>query len=231
MAHRVRYSPYPPKEMDPFFQYLIFFGIVVAILYVLFFKRSARVKNKLYWQDEVEVKDIMEGKLIKISGKVAIFGEHLSAPISGLKCYYYHLIITENPEDSKHSETLVDEERMRPYIVFKKEDLYIIAELKSALSYVIRDNEFRSGTGRDPNYKMKRVLRKHAIREHLGYDITRELYYTEALIEEDERVQVYGKAQWKDPKELGFDIPAEKVLFIQTDAKNRAYVTDDKSTV
>jgi len=90
-------------------------GVVVVYIVVFvsyFFSRKAVVKRHLKRALLKRIESVNDGEIAKISGKIELTGEPLTAPLSGRKCAYFYVRVEQQVSSGKssHWEKIIEEE-------------------------------------------------------------------------------------------------------------------------
>lgn len=92
----------------------IFILVLVAVIsFSYFFSKKAVIKRKLKNAPFKRLSEFRDGNIAKIIGEVEFVDRKLTAPLSGRKCAYYHVLVEEEDSSGKSSawKTLITEEK------------------------------------------------------------------------------------------------------------------------
>ena len=199
-----------------------------VIVYAVFFNRKAIVKRKLRKAPHKDIRDVLNGDIVRIKGTVDLAGKTLTAPLSGRPCAYYHVHIERHQSSGKNSRwvTLVDEE-VAGDVIIKDGRHFAIIKTQSAKTYIFKDKHYRSGFLNDAETHLQNFLQSKGHDSVNLIGLNKTIRYREGILEKDELVTVAGKARWIDGAIDGVNLPAARVLLIEAHEKDLVYFTDD----
>ena len=169
------------------------------------------------------IQEIETGEFARISGTVYACGEILRAPLSGRKCVYYHVRVTEGGRRNRR--TIIEEEMMADVVLKYGRD-YAVIDCDEPQTYLVTDREYRSHTFKDATPELEAFLARHE-QESSGFFGKRNLQYEEAILEPGELFTVAGYATWLPVKSTKLKIPSNRVLFIRAGKEVDLFITDE----
>lgn len=216
-------------DMGP---YWLFISILVFIGSVFFFTRQTRVLRGLKNTGIKKIRNFQDNDIGKISGRVVFAGETVNAPFSKRPCVYYHVIVEEYGYygRSKNWHTIIEEER-KGDIVMNDGTGYAIIDSNDALTYLVPDALYESGSEVELTDSLAAFLARHNVdsKGFFGFDKT--LRYTEGILQKGEVFTVSGEGQWNLSKDHNLNIPAANVLVIIPGKAERVFLTDDPDAI
>ncbi|CAN5359251.1 hypothetical protein BH09BAC5_BH09BAC5_02320 [soil metagenome] len=218
------------SKTDPVVYYIIVPVFLIILFFWYYFSKKAVVLRNLERAQSKKIISFSDGEKGKVSGKIVFAGETLTAPLSGRKCSYYHILVEQYRSGGKSgSWHKIIEEEKKGDVVIEDETGFAIVDTRFTMSYLVPDANYKSGSFSDPTPVMESVLRHYNIDPEglLGFNKT--LRYTEGILEKDELCVVSGTGQWNLAKDHNIKIPTEHVLVITTEDSEREkiYISDD----
>jgi hypothetical protein len=212
----------------------IWYGVVILIfIYWFFFRDKAVIKRKLNETPEKKIIDFKDGDVARVKGSVKYYGKTITAPLSGRKCVYYHIIVEASR--SQHSGipswTEIIEEENAGDVVINSGGNYALIQTESVKNYLIPDAKYSSGFFKNATETLEKFLNKHDKKSKAIFGINDTLRYKEGILEEGEIVTIVGKGKWVKKKEVHFNFPAEKILLIGPNDEEPVYFTDDPRVI
>ena len=135
----------------------------------------------------------------KIVGTLEYVGEPLRSPLSGRRCAAYEIVVIDKEHGNGiHSGQVIRESFSRPFRIVDDTGTALI-DASTSLVAIRVDRNTVSGAFDRPTPSEQRFLQRHgqASNEWFG---GRSLRYEEGILEEGERVAVYGRGTWEpDP--------------------------------
>jgi hypothetical protein len=212
-----------------------FIYIIAAVLFIIVVVayRSSDyiiVRKKLRKAERKQVADFEDGDTGKIVGEVVLLGRTLIAPLSGRKCAYYHVVVEQQKNYRQHPNTteLINEEKSGDVILKVGKD-YVLVDTRLVYTYVVKDMQFESGFMKEADEAMEKYLAKHGHKSVGLLGLNKDINYKEGVLEEGEKVVVFGKGQWKTKSQLRLNVPAERILHLRMDGQEAVYLSDDGS--
>lgn len=211
--------------------FIFVFIVLTVIIYRFFFSKKAKIKRKLSKTPLKQISDFKDNEIAKIIGQVEIIGQPLISPLALRECTYYYVKIEHQVSSGKssHWETIIEEELLNKFLIKDGLD-YAYLNDRNIKSYIVQDQKFSSGFGNDATQRLEKYLNSkgHESEGFLGFNKT--LRYFEGVIENNEKIAISGKGNWKNAKDFGLPIKADKVLEITSDEIIPIYLSDDPDT-
>lgn len=207
---------------------------VAGASYLLFhyFSKAARTRRALRSTERTLIVDAIEGTLVKISGRVKYAGEPMEAPLSGRTCAVWEVVVEEHRSSgrSSHWRSIISDYEAQHFIIEDESGKALVKPVVPQLA-LEQDARYRSGTFMDAPPELERFLasRGHASTGVFGFN--KSMRYREGVLEEGERVAVYGVCRWEldpDPSTGGVgyrDTPRR--LVIESPSESRLLISDD----
>jgi len=214
----------------------IFTLIACAFLVIIFlswyFNKNTVIKRKLKRATYRRFTEIRRGELAKLVGKVQFIEDPWTAPLSGRRCAYYHIVVEQRVSSGKssHWKTLIEEERSCKFVL-REGSSYAYIRSEKVKSYVVDDAKYKSGLWEDASQQLERYLNEHGIKSVSSLGFNKTIRYREGVLEENEEVAVLGTGEWHNAVDLGLPPQLERVLFVQSPEDGAVYLSDSPDTV
>ncbi|OFY84267.1 MAG: hypothetical protein A3F72_14700 [Bacteroidetes bacterium RIFCSPLOWO2_12_FULL_35_15] len=194
----------------------------------MYFSKEAVVRRKLRSMEGKRISDFQSGEVAKVKGSIKYVGDTLTAPLSGRKCAFYHVLVEERRSNGKNSHwvTIIEEE-IASTLIIKDGNSYALIETKMIKNYLLEDAQYSSGFLNDASETLQSYLKKHDRDSVSWIGLNNAIRYKEGILEEGELIAVTGKGNWKRKSEIKLDIPAEKILVIGAHDNEPVYFSDD----
>lgn len=172
---------------------------VVGVFAILRYLGSDKyaVRKSLESTARTSIRELREGTLAKIEGKVATIGAPLRAPLSGRACVAWEVVVEENTGGkNSHWVERVHEREARDFVI---DDGAGLAHVRSRDMKMVAtvDSEQRSGFLNDPTPALRAFLEARGIAPE-GMLFNKTLRYREGVFEPGERVAVLGAVVMED---------------------------------
>ncbi|MBI9066348.1 MAG: hypothetical protein JEZ09_03580 [Salinivirgaceae bacterium] len=208
---------------------LIIAAIIASIVLIAFlFSKKAMVKRKLKKAIAKPISDVRDGEFVKIIGKVTLVGDALKAPLSGRDCAYYYVHVEKKVSSGKssHWSTIIEEEVGGSYVINDGTNNAFINS-RQIKSYLVEDRKYYSGVWDDASEVLENYLRKHDQHSEGMLGFNKKIRYKEGILEPQEMIAVFGKAQWKEADELKLPDSFGKILSLYSTENVPVYLSDD----
>ena len=209
------------------------FICAVALLFAYIFSRKVLIKDELKKVKQKKIGDFKDGDKGRIVGKVVFAGQTLTAPISGRKCSWYHVRVTQYKYvgEARYAQVLLDESKQGDVVICDG-DHYAIIDTREAKAFITSDVVYNSGFLQDASPELQSFLKKYKVAETNMIGLNKTMKYEEGVLEKDETFTVSGQGFWNESADHNLKIPAKQVLVITTSKENeKVYVSDDPDTV
>ena len=216
---------------DNIFPFLIVAIILAAILYNFFFSKKARINRKLRKAPFRKIANFQNGEIAKIIGNILPIDQALRAPLSLRECSYYYVLVEEKRSNGKssHWRTIIEQEISNKFLVKEGENVALIQDHR-VMSNIVIDKKYSSGLFNDASERLESFLKKHGYESEGFLGFNKEIRYKEGILEDNEKVSVLGKGEWKTAIELGLPPEYEKILVITAADNEHIYLSDDPET-
>ena len=212
---------------------LLAVGIIVFL--TNFYSKKAIVKRHLRKAVLKNISSVADGEVAKISGRVELTGPPLTAPLSGRKCAYYHVLVEQqvNTGKSSHYKKVIEEEVAGPFGIRDGRSCARIvirdsgAVSRDVESYIVDDRKYSSGIFNDPTEVLEQYLSAHNLKSEDFMGFNKSMRYKEGILEEGELISVLGKAKWKHAETGEWSDDFGKLLIIGPTDKMPVYLSDD----
>lgn len=209
--------------------FIIAASIFLGLYYNTYlFKISSLKKNEL-----TPISQVKSGDVVRISGKIQYLSQLLTSPLTHRQCAYYNLTLTFERNLALKVERTQDihQASIRPFVV-KDETGYALLQFEkdfqNTLFMLDHDVAYGLNTINEiPDEVIEYMkLNNLNISDYTG--IVRKLHFAEQILKDTDQITVYGLGIWYDTKELGLDLPVEKVLVLKHDFSTDLVVSDKK---
>jgi hypothetical protein len=217
------------------------------------FDRDRRIKRELKRLPVTPIKDVRDGELRKVVGRLRPVGETVVAPISGRACAYYFVevqelrgsgrsrrwVVVAREEDAR--DFLLEDEGGRA-LVRTGRDLHAHPQIRgvplrqrliSMTVAVVKDRSYDAGIFKDPPAALEAFLARHGVSTK-GWLFNRTLRCREGVLEEGEAIAAAGVGRWEpdpDPGGVGGAYrEAPRRLVLEAAGNVPLFVSDDPST-
>lgn len=217
--------------MEPFF-FIIIFAIVIAVfISVIFFSKKAIIKRKLKKSDLRKIRDFKDGELARIVGTVEFVDAPLLSPLSNRECSYYYVHIEQKVGSGKNSKwkTIIEEEISNKFLI-REGDNYAFLNDKRVKSYIVQDKSYSTGFFTDATENLENYLASKGYESEGSFGFNKTLRYKEGILEQGEKIAVFGKGEWKDAASLNLPETYGKILEITSSSEDAIYLSDDPDT-
>lgn len=213
-----------------------FFYSMIAIIAIAIiswiFSRKAVVLRNLRLAKEKKIVNFTDGDKGKVIGNIVFAGETLTAPFSGRKCSFYHVIIEEYRSGGKHSYWyLLHEDEKKGDVVLHDGTGFAIVDTRFTMSYLVPDVKYESGrfSSEDVPMAITHYLTANNIDDTTFLGFSKTLRYFEGILEKDEICTVSGEGMWNLAKDHGLKISSQHVLVMTTEdaEREKVYLSDD----
>ncbi len=172
------------------FSIIALVAAVGLIAYVEYRAEHRRARRALRAGPPVSIRALARAGRGRVVGTVGEYNhKHLEAPLSGRRCVYYRLTVTEPDTDSPR--TLIEERSVLPFVVEDSSGQAIIEPLGAAI-WLVTDLRSSSGLLDEPNAREFAILRRHAA-PATGEVLNPQRTYRESALAVGERVVVAGE--------------------------------------
>lgn len=207
------------------------FVVVAALLPVVlfavwWFSDDAQTRRALKSVRVREIREIQEGMIVRVTGRLRPVGDLLAAPLTGRHCAYSQVIVEERRSNGKSS-SWHEVFREVEAIDFQVEDGTGVVHVRMDESRVAitRDAHTASGTFDDATDAEKALLARHGQESTGLIGFNRALRYAEGALEVGEEVTVLGQVSVR----TGVD--GERVWVLGPTPDRPVFVSDDRGTV
>lgn len=202
---------------------LIMFGAFLLIgALIILNSRWFKVRRALKITPEKPAHLVKEGEYVKVTGRICVLGEVITAPFSGRPCVYY-CASAKRRNDEAYA-TIVKEEVMADVILYDGKN-YVVIESDDPVSYLDEDAEGKPGLFYDMPPHFEEFMRRN------GKEADSTLTFFEAVLQQDETVTATGYAEWRPASAFKFTLPCSHVLVLKSGKHDPVYFSDDASVI
>ncbi len=182
-------------------------GFAGALALRFGFTRERRIKRALKRVRPRLVRDVRDGKVVKLVGELAYAAQPLTAPLSGRTCAFYSILVEEYRSRGTrggHWYEVLREERGVDFFVRDESGVALVRPGGGqALPALVQDRKARSSPILHSDADLERFLAERG-RSAEGFFFRKNLRAFEGVLEAGERVAVGGLARWvADPDAAG----------------------------
>lgn len=174
----------------PWFPLMIAAGVVLFFGARWWLSEAEQTKRAIRSLPRTPIRDVRDGELVRIVGKLRYLAEPTVAPLSGRRCAYFEARafekqgrsgLTERAMEGGGVEFLLEDETGRAVI-----DPVL---LRAA---VVEDVKSQSGIWMEPSPRMEAFLTRHALATTGALGLHKAIFYREGVFEEGETITVVG---------------------------------------
>ena len=159
------------------------------------FDKHERIRRLLRRARTIPIRDVRDGQVAKVVGRVRPPGEPLIAPLTGRKCVYWEIEVTE--WEGTRARQITRTHDQRDFVIEDGTGRALVATRRSAIAAKI---DARWARHDDENARAREALRALGIKAYDGVGAARQLTYSEAVIEVGEQIAASGRCSWEsDP--------------------------------
>jgi hypothetical protein len=221
--------------LDPLLMPLAALGGAVGIVVARFaFTRERRIKRALKRVKPTAVREVHDGRVVKLVGQVAYSGRSIAAPLSGRACAFYSVVVEEFRHRGRHGRwhEIVREEKGIDFLVRDESGIALVRVDQAALPALVYDRKSRTSPLLYSDAALERFLNERG-RASEGRFFRTNLRAYEGVLEEGERVAVGGLARWiPDPGAAGagYRDPGKR-LVLQASEALPLFLSDDPAAL
>ncbi len=214
------------EAVFPLTLFILLFGGIFLIAYL--FSKKARIRRRLKKFPFKYISDFVNGESAKITGMVEFVDVPLTSPLSGRSCAWYYVLVEQRVSSGKssHWKKIIEEEVPGRFVLREGNRCALIDERK-VKTYIVGDKQFRSGFMNDASEVLESYLNKHGINSVGLFGFNKAIRYKEGVLEEGERITVFGKGEWKEAAQLGLADIYGRVLHLRAPDQDFMVLTDD----
>ena len=219
--------------------WLLFFGFTFGISTIVglgarfAFTRDRRIKRMLRRIKPTLIRDVRDGRAVKIVGELVYAGRSIAAPLSERACAYYSVVVQEYRSHGTrggHWHEIIREERGIDFYLRDDSGMALVRPASNGQDFpaLVQDRKARTSPiiSNDPNLERFLAARGRSVE---GAFFRKNLRAYEGVLEAGERVAVGGLARWMpDPDAAGGsyrEVP--KRLVLQGSESLPLFLSDD----
>ncbi|MDM8161930.1 hypothetical protein QUH73_19085 [Labilibaculum sp. K2S] len=217
--------------MEPVFFFIIFAIVITVLLSAVFFSKKAIIKRKLKKSELRKIADFKNSELATIVGTVEFVDAPLLSPLSNRECSYYYVHVEQKVASGKSSkwETIIEEEISNKFLI-KEDANYAFINDDRIKSYIVQDQSYSTGFFTDATENLENYLNSKGYKSEGSWGFNKTLRYKEGILEQGEKVAVFGKGEWKDAAKLNLPEKYGQILAITSSNEDAIYLSDDPDT-
>ncbi|WP_197092839.1 hypothetical protein [Labilibaculum euxinus] len=217
--------------MEPVFFFIIFAIIVTVLLSAVFFSKKAIIKRKLKKSELRKIADFKDGELARIVGTVEFVDAPLLSPLSNRECSYYYVHIEQKVASGNSSKwkTIIEEEISNKFLI-REETSYAFINDDRIKSYIVQDESYSTGFFTDAPQNLENYLNSKGVKSESSWGFNKTLRYKEGILEQGEKVAVFGKGEWKNAASVNLPEKYGRILTITSSTEDAVYLSDDPDT-
>lgn len=215
----------------------LFVASAVGALSMRLFTRDRRIKRLLRRVPPTPIRDVTDGRVVKIVGELVYAGRSIPSPLSQRACAYYSIVVEEyrgRGTRGGHWREIVREETGIDFYVRDESGMALVRVTTDGKYFpaLVQDHRARTSPiiSNDPG--LEEFLRRRGIATE-GAFFRKNLRGFEGILEAGERVAVGGIARWMpDPDAAGGSYrETPKRLVLESSESLGIFLSDDKSTL
>jgi hypothetical protein len=210
--------------MTPF----VLFGAVllVGLVVTYWFSDDARTRRLLKEAPARKIREIQEGMVVRVTGRLRPAADLVQAPLSGRHCAYYEVLVEERRSTGKSSRwyDVLREVKARDFEVEDGTGV-VLVRMGACKVAITKDTHTRSGTFDNASAAERALLERNGEESTGLLGFNRTLRYEEGALEPGEEVTVLGQVK----VHTGLD--GARVLAIGPPPDRPVLVSDDRGTV
>lgn len=210
-------------EENPIPAIFILIAILVYI-YNTFFSKKALAKQHFKKEKESKIFNFKNGEQGKIIGKAECATSPLIAPLSGKKCVFYEVIVSEPTEDN--NSIVIKKSKSKEFYIVNHTGK-VLVNPKNAIYEIKNDININSGLLKKPNNKMLTFLKANDIEPKNFLGISKSLTFQEKSIEVGELIGIRGKGLY----DTSINNNTEPILTFKNLSHNRLFISDNPKTI
>lgn len=173
-------------------------AIVIAIPTYKSWMHPKRVARRKLKRARIQrICDVEDGQVVKLEGQVRFVGVPLQAPISGLPCAYYELVMSQPSTEANWKEVAREAYGAELFVV--DDTGKAIVELYYATVSAPLGHHVQVDRAHPPTPHVSGLLQGHGVETDTVLGV-RPTHLREAIVDESMRASVMGMARWeRDP--------------------------------
>jgi hypothetical protein len=206
-----------------------------GLVYRHFFNRDARIKRSLGKVPRGRIGSAVEGRVVKVVGRLDRLGEPLIAPLSGCRCVHYELIIEEWVSSGRSGQwkTVVHDAKSSDFLMQDGSGTALVRTADAEVA-VHKDEHHASGTFNDPTPELQALLERYELTATGWLGLNRKLRYREGVLDAGEHVAVCGApTRWRGPRKADAAVLSERPpqWVFEHRSETPLYVSDDPAAI
>lgn len=215
----------------------LFFAGAVGAFSMRLFTRDRRIKRLLRRIKPTAIRDVSDGRVVKIVGELVYAGRSIPSPLSQRACAYYSIVVEEyrgRGTRGGHWREIVREETGIDFYVRDDSGMALVRVTAGGKYFpaLVQDHRARTSPILSNDPGLEEFLRRRGIATE-GTFFRKNLRGYEGILEAGERVAVGGIARWMpDPDAAGGSYrETPKRLVLESSESLGIFLSDDKSTL
>jgi hypothetical protein len=159
------------------------------------FDKNERIRRLMRRARTIPIRDVRDGQVAKVVGRVRPPGDPLIAPLTGRPCIYWEIEVTE--WEGTHARQITRTHDQRDFLIDDGSGRALIQLRRAAIAARV---DARWARHDDADERTRGALRALGIAAADGVGKPRQLTYWEAVIEPGEEIAASGRCEWQaDP--------------------------------
>ncbi len=216
---------------------LVGVGMVGGLAVRFGFTRERRIKRALKHVKPTAIRDVRDGKAVKIVGELVYAGRSIAAPLSQRACAYYSIVVEEyrgRGTRGGHWHEIVREEKGVDFYLRDDSGMALVRVAGDGrdLPALVHDRKARTSPILSHDAELERFLNERG-RSIEGAFFRKNLRAYEGILEAGERVAIGGIARWMpDPDAAGGSYrETPKRLVLEASESLPLFLSDDPATL
>jgi hypothetical protein len=201
------------------------------------FTRERRIKRLLRRLKPTPIRDVVDGRVVKVVGELVYAGRSLPSPLSQRICAYYSIVVEEyrgRGTRGAHWREIIREEKGIDFYLRDESGVALVRVTSDGKYFpaLVQDHRARTSPILSNDPDLGRFLGERGIATE-GTFFRKNLRAHEGILEAGERVAVGGIARWiADPAAAGGNYrETPKRLVLESSESLGIFLSDDKSTL
>ena len=200
-------------------------GVIAGLFLILrnHFLSDTQVKRKVRNHKKVSIADFVNGTVGKITGKAFPSGVSVVSPVSGIRCLYYRITVTER---YSKQEIIHLKKKSQDYFVIQDQTGLALIRIKNAEEVYSGEVDYYAGFNTIPPANPAQFLADNYIVSKRGFEGNKDLVIREFLLKEGHYIEVVGKGEWVETSTLGLNLPVSRVLVVTNEPGASILITN-----
>lgn len=210
-------------------------AIIIGLIFfsVIYYNTNIIKVNSLKKKELTPINEVKSGEVVRVCGNVQPLTPLLSSPLTHRQCAFYNLTLTFERNLALKVERTEDvhQASIQPFVI-KDETGYALLQFEKKFEHTLfvlgYDVSYGLNTINEIPDEVVEYMKLNNLDISYYNGIGKKLHFSEQILSDTDQITVYGLGIWYDTKELGLDLPVEKVLVLKHDFSTDLVVSDEK---